>query len=79
MTSNFISYLHHLLHAPVIVRNVDGYTYELQASWSVLCERTASGTVADMIYNRLKRCSKIEAVSGWDMNKIYVRFRKNDK
>lgn len=74
--SDFIKYLHSIIPAPVRIKNIDGYIYEISSEPSILNERCAEGTVADKIYNRLKNCRKIEAMTTWYDNKIKVRFKK---
>ena len=75
MTSNFINYLHKIINAPVKIKNIDGYIYEISSESSILNERCSDGTVADKILNRLLRCSKIEKCGMWYGCKLKVKMK----
>lgn len=74
--SDFIKYLHSIIPAPVRIKNIDGYIYEISSEPSILNERCAEGRISDKIYNRLKNCRKIEAITTWNNNTMKVRFKK---
>jgi hypothetical protein len=74
--SDFVEYLRKIIPAPVCIKNIDGYVYEIESEYSILNERCADGTVADKIKKRLEKCRKIEAITNWYNNKIKVRFKK---
>jgi hypothetical protein len=74
--SDFVEYLRKIIPAPVRIKNIDGYIYEISSEPSILNERCAEGTIADKIYKRLKNCRKIEKLTSWYDNKIKVRFKK---
>lgn len=74
--SDFIQYLQKIIPAPVRIKNIDGYIYEISSEPSILNERCAEGRISDKIYKRLKNCRKIEAMTTWYDNKIKVRFKK---
>ena len=76
MTSNFINYLHKIIKAPVKIKNIDGYIYEISSEPSILNERCADGTVANKILNRLLRCSKVEKCGMWFDNKLKVKMKR---
>ena len=73
--SDFIQYLHSIIPAPVRIKNIDGYIYEISSEPSILNERCADGTVADKILNRLLRCSKVDKVGMWFDNKLKVKMK----
>ena len=75
MTSNFVEYLRKIIPAPVSIKNIDGYIYEISSEPSILNERCAEGTVADKILNRLLRCSKVEKCGMWIDNKLKVKMK----
>ena len=74
--SDFIQYLHSIIPAPVRIKNIDGYIYEISSEPSILNERCAEGTVANKIQKRLEKCRKIEAITTWNNNTMKVRFKK---
>ena len=73
--SDFVEYLRHIIPAPVRIKNIDGYVYEISSEPSILNERCADGTVADKIYKRLKNCRKIEKLASWYGNKLKIKFK----
>ena len=73
--SDFIQYLHSIIPAPVRIKNIDGYIYEISSELSILNERCAEGTVADKILNRLLKCSKVEKCGMWIDNKLKVKMK----
>ena len=73
--SDFIKYLHSIIPAPVKIKNIDGYIYEISSAPSILNERCAEGTVADKILNRLLRCSKVDKCGMWIDNKLKVKMK----
>lgn len=79
MTSNFVEYLRKIIPAPVKIKNIDGYIYEISSEYSILNERCAEGTVADKILNRLLRCSKVEKCGMWRGNKLKIKFNTTHK
>jgi hypothetical protein len=74
--SDFIQYLQKIIPAPVRIKNIDGYVYEISSDPSILNERCVEGRISDKIYKRLKNCRKIEAITTWNNNKLKVRFKK---
>ena len=74
--SDFIQYLHKIIPAPVKIRNIDGYIYEISSEPNILNERCAEGTVAHKILNRLLKCSKIDKVGRWWNNTLKVRMKR---
>ena len=76
MTSNFINYLHSIIKAPVKIKNIDGYIYEISSEPSILNERCAEGTIKDKIIKRLLRCSKVEKCGMWWACKLKVRMKR---
>lgn len=76
MTSNFVEYLRKLIPAPVRIKNIDGYIYQIESEPSILNERCAEGRISDKIYIRLKNCRKIEKLTSWYGCKLKVRFKK---
>lgn len=77
--SDFIKYLHKIIPAPVKIKNIDGYIYEISSEPSILNERCAEGTVADKILNRLLRCSKVEKIGMWYGCKLKIKFKHASK
>jgi hypothetical protein len=77
--SDFIPYLQKIIPAPVRIKNIDGYVYEIESEYSILNERCAEGTVANKIYKRLKNCRKIEKLTSWYGNKLKIKFKTNSK
>ena len=75
MTSNFIKYLHSIIPAPVSIKNIDGYIYEISSELSILNERCTEGRISDKIINRLLKCSKIDKVGMWWGCKLKVKFK----
>lgn len=75
MTSNFIAYLQKIIPAPVRIKNIDGYIYEISSEPSILNERCAEGRIADKIINRLLKCSKIDKIGMWFDGKLKVKFK----
>ena len=75
MTSNFINYLHKIINAPVKIKKLDGYLYEISSEPSILNERCADGRISDKILNRLLRCSKVDKVGMWFDNKLKVKMK----
>ena len=73
--SDFIQYLQKIIPAPVKIKNIDGYIYEISSEPSILNERCADGTVADKILNRLLRCSKVEKCGMWWNNTLKVKMK----
>lgn len=76
MTSNFVEYLRKIIPAPVRIKNIDGYIYEISSEPSILNERCAEGRISDKIQKRLEKCRKIEAITTWNNNTMKVRFKK---
>ena len=76
MTRNFVEYLRKLIPAPVRIKNIDGYIYQIESEPSILNERCAEGRISDKIYIRLKNCRKIEKLTSWYGCKLKVRFKK---
>ena len=79
MTSNFVEYLRKIIPAPVRIKNIDGYIYEISSEPSILNERCAEGIIADKIYKRLKNCKKIEKMTSWYGCKIKIKFKPTSK
>ena len=77
--SDFIQYLQKIIPAPVKIKNIDGYIYEISSEPSILNERCAEGTVADKIYKRLKNCRKIEKLTSWQGNILKIKFKPTSK
>ena len=75
MTSNFINYLHKIIPAPVKIKNIDGYIYEISSEPSILNERCVEGRISDKILNRLLRCSKVDKVGTWWACKLKVKMK----
>ena len=73
--SDFIQYLQKIIPAPVSIKNIDGYIYEISSEPSILNERCAEGRISDKIYNRLLRCSKVEKCGMWIDNKLKVKMK----
>ncbi len=73
--SDFINYLHKIINAPVKIRNIDGYIYEISSEPSILNERCAEGTVANKILNRLLKCSKIDKIGMWWGCKLKIKMK----
>lgn len=74
--SNFVEYLRKIIPAPVHIKNIDGYIYEISSEPSILNERCAEGRISDKIINRLLKCSKIDKVGMWFDNKLKVRMKR---
>jgi hypothetical protein len=79
MTSNFVEYLRKIIPAPVRIKNIDGYVYEIESEYSILNERCRDGTVANKIYKRLKNCRKIEKLTSWYGNILKIKFKTTSK
>lgn len=79
MTSNFVEYLRQIIPAPVKIKNIDGYIYEISSEPSILNERCAEGTVADKIQKRLEKCRKIEKMISWYGCKLKIKFKPTSK
>ena len=79
MTSNFVEYLRKILPAPVKIKNIDGYIYEISSEPSILNERCAEGTIKDKIIKRLLKCRKIEKMGLWWDNKLKIKFKTTSK
>ena len=79
MTSNFVEYLRKLIPAPVRIKNIDGYIYEISSEPSILNEQCAEGRVSDKIYKRLKNCRKIEKITSWYGCKLQIKFKHTSK
>ena len=75
MTSNFVEYLRKIIPAPVRIKNIDGYIYEISSESSILNERCTEGRISDKIINRLLKCSKIDKVGMWWGCKLKVKFK----
>ena len=75
MTSNFVEYLRKIIPAPVRIKNIDGYIYEISSEPSILNERCAEGRISDKIYKRLKNCRKIAKMTNWYDNKLKVKMK----
>lgn len=73
---DFIKYLHSIIPAPVRIKNIDGYIYEISSEPSILNERCAEGRISDKIINRLLKCSKIDKVGMWFDNKLKVKMKR---
>lgn len=73
--SNFVEYLRKIIPAPVRIKNIDGYVYEIESEYSILNERCAEGRISDKILNRLLRCSKVEKCGMWIDNKLKVKMK----
>ena len=73
--SDFINYLQKIIPAPVKIKNIDGYIYEISSEPSILNERCADGRVSDKILNRLLRCSKVEKCGMWWACKLKVKMK----
>lgn len=76
MTSNFVEYLRKIIPAPVRIKNIDGYIYEISSEPSILNEGCAEGRISDKIINRLLKCSKIDKVGMWFDNKLKVKMKR---
>lgn len=79
MTSNFVEYLRKIIPAPVRIKNIDGYIYEISSEPSILNERCAEGRISDKIYKRLKKCRKIDKVGMWWGCKLKIKFKPTSK
>lgn len=77
--SDFIKYLHSIIPAPVRIKNIDGYIYEISSEPSILNERCAEGRISDKIYKRLKNCRKIEKMTSWQGNILKIKFKATSK
>ena len=75
LMSDFIQYLRKIIPAPVHIKNIDGYIYEISSEPSILNERCAEGRVSDKIINRLLKCRKIDKVGMWWGCKLKVKFK----
>ena len=73
--SDFVEYLRQIIPAPVRIKNIDGYIYEISSEPSILNERCAEGRISDKIINRLLKCSKIDKVGMWIDNKLKVKMK----
>ena len=76
--SDFVEYLRKIIPAPVRIKNIDGYIYEISSEPSILNERCAEGRISDKILNKLLRCSKVDKVGMWIDNKLKVRMKKQN-
>jgi hypothetical protein len=74
--SDFIEYLRRIIPAPVRIKNIDGYIYEISSEPSILNERCAEGRISDKIIIRLLKCSKIDKVGMWFDNKLKVKMKR---
>ena len=77
--SDFVEYLRKIIPAPVRIKNIDGYIYQIESEPSILNERCADGRISDKIYNRLKNCRKIEKLTSWYDNKLKIKFKHASK
>jgi hypothetical protein len=74
--SDFIEYLRKIIPAPVRIKNIDGYVYEIESEYSILNERCADGRISDKIYKRLKNCRKIEKLGNWYGCRLQIKMKR---
>lgn len=77
--SDFIQYLHKIINAPVRIKNIDGYIYEISSEPSILNERCAEGRISDKIQKRLIKNKKIQSVGFWQGNILKIKFKPTSK
>ena len=77
--SDFIQYLQKIIPAPVRIKNIDGYIYEISSEPSILNERCAEGRIADKIQKRLIKNKKIQNVGFWQGNILKIKFKPTSK